>query len=251
VAAGTRPLGEDGLGAGAAPPRAHLRVAQRRPLAVRRPGLAKPTAKLALAIAAAGAAAIALGSALGLPNPLEQRSQALVGSLGFSGTALDSGIAAGVYRGPFHPVRGRYAYGRRDARFGASRSGHMHEGQDVFAKSGTPLVAVSDGVVVDGAGARGRYAGGRGNYLVIYNPDATRSYVYMHMLEPPELRRSDRVTAGEMIGAVGCSGSCWGPHLHFEVRRGKATLRSHTRPIDPRRYLERLPPASTELAKPD
>jgi murein DD-endopeptidase MepM/ murein hydrolase activator NlpD len=216
---------------------------------VRRPGLVKPTAKLAAALAAAGAAAVALGSALGLPNPLEQRGAALAGSLGFPGSAIDSGIAAGVYRGPFHPVRGRFGYGHRDARFGALRSAHVHEGQDVFAKSGTPLVAVTDGVVVDGAGADSRYAGGRGNYLVIYDPDAHRSYVYMHMLEPPTLERGDRVGAGERIGAIGCTGSCWGAHLHFEVRRGKAKLRSRTKPTDPLRFLRRLPPAPTELAQ--
>jgi murein DD-endopeptidase MepM/ murein hydrolase activator NlpD len=215
---------------------------------VRRPGLTKPTAKLALAVAAAGAAAVALGSALGLPSPLEQQGRALAGSVGFPGSALDSGTAAGVYRGPFHPVRGKHGYGHRDARFGALRSGHLHEGQDVFAKPGTPLVAITDGVLVDAGPAYGRYAGGRGNYVVIYDREANRSYVYMHMLKPPKLGRRDRVAAGQRIGAVGCSGSCWGPHLHLELRRGRAKLRSQTKPIDPLPLLERLPPAPAELA---
>jgi murein DD-endopeptidase MepM/ murein hydrolase activator NlpD len=199
-------------------------------------------------LAATGAAAIALGSLLGIPNPLEQRSRALASGLGFPGSAADSGIAAGVYRGPFNPVRGEHGYGNRDARFGAPRTGHLHEGQDVFAKPGTPLVAIADGVVVDAAPADSRFAGGRGNYVVIYERAANRSYVYMHMLEPPPLRRGDRVTAGELVGAVGCTGSCWGPHLHLELRRGKATLRSRTKPLDPLPLLGRLPPAPSELA---
>jgi murein DD-endopeptidase MepM/ murein hydrolase activator NlpD len=214
----------------------------------RRPGLVKPTAKLAVVLAAAGAAAIAVGSLLGLPNPLEQRSRALASALGFPFSAADSGIAAGVYKGPFQPVRGKHGYGKRDARFGALRTGHLHEGQDVIAKSGTPLVAIADGVVVDAAPAESRFAGGRGNYLAIYERSANRSYVYMHMLEPPTLKRGDEVTAGQLVGAVGCTGSCWGAHLHLELRRGKATLRSHTKPLDPLPLLKRLPPAPSELA---
>ncbi len=60
-------------------------------------------------------------------------------------------------------------FGEADARYGASRSGHVHEGQDVFAPAGTPLVALRGGVVVE----RGD-DGGRGNYVAVYTPVAAR-----------------------------------------------------------------------------
>ena len=45
------------------------------------------------------------------------------------------------------PIRGRHNYGQSGARFGAGRSGHSHQGQDVMAACGTPLVAARGGVV--------------------------------------------------------------------------------------------------------
>jgi murein DD-endopeptidase MepM/ murein hydrolase activator NlpD len=42
---------------------------------------------------------------------------------------------------------------------------------------------------------------------------------------------------GERVGAVGCTGSCWGDHLHFELRRGRGTTAA---PIDPLPLLKRL-----------
>ena len=48
------------------------------------------------------------------------------------------------------PVRGHVAdFGEADARFGAGRAGHVHEGQDVFAPAGTPLVSLRKGTVVE------------------------------------------------------------------------------------------------------
>jgi murein DD-endopeptidase MepM/ murein hydrolase activator NlpD len=45
------------------------------------------------------------------------------------------------------------------------------------------------------------------------------------------------VRTGERIGAVGCTGSCWGDHLHIEMRRGRGTT---GRPLDPLPQLRRL-----------
>jgi murein DD-endopeptidase MepM/ murein hydrolase activator NlpD len=122
---------------------------------------------------------------------------------------------AGAER-PVHPVAGRVDYGSIDAGFGAARSGHVHSGQDVFAPAGTPLVAVADGIVVE-AGSDA----GRGNYVAVFDSERRRTYVYFHMLEPASVREGERVAAGKRLGAVGCSGSCWGDHLHFEVRLGR------------------------------
>jgi murein DD-endopeptidase MepM/ murein hydrolase activator NlpD len=130
------------------------------------------------------------------------------------------------------PVRGRPDWGEQDARFGAYRGGHMHEGQDVFAAAGTPLVAIRNGRVVETGDD-----GGRGNYIAIWSPEARHTFVYLHMLRPARLRPGEVVWMGERVGAVGCTGACWGDHLHFEIRRGRGTS---GRPRDPMPLLKRL-----------
>ncbi len=119
-----------------------------------------------------------------------------------------------VYRDRAHvfPVRGSHSYGSSASRFGAPRSGHTHQGQDVAANAGTKLVAVHDGRVA----VRQYQAGGAGHYLVIRGADGSDS-VYMHMPRRSFLEPGDRVLAGEAIGAVGSTGASSGPHLHFEL----------------------------------
>jgi murein DD-endopeptidase MepM/ murein hydrolase activator NlpD len=119
--------------------------------------------------------------------------------------------------GPFVPVVGKVDYGTAENAFGAARSGHMHSGHDMFAATGTPLVAVADGVVVD-AGSDG----GQGNYVHLYDPERKQTYIYMHMVAPAEVKTGDKVAAGEQLGGVGCTGSCSGDHLHFEIRAGES-----------------------------
>lgn len=43
----------------------------------------------------------------------------------------------------------------------------------------------------------------------------------MHMVEAAEVKTGAQVRAGQRIGGVGCTGSCWGDHLHFEVHAGR------------------------------
>jgi murein DD-endopeptidase MepM/ murein hydrolase activator NlpD len=121
--------------------------------------------------------------------------------------------------GPFVPIVGQVDYGTAENAFGAARSGHTHSGQDMFAPAGTPLVAATDAVVAD-AGSDG----GQGNYVHLYDPRRDRTYVYMHMIAPTPLEPGERVRAGERVGGVGCTGSCWGEHLHFEVRKGRGAF---------------------------
>jgi murein DD-endopeptidase MepM/ murein hydrolase activator NlpD len=79
-------------------------------------------------------------------------------------------------------------------------------------------VAVRDGVVVETGDD-----GGRGNYVAIFSAKARETYVYLHMNEPSRVDPGERVRAGRRIGSVGCTGLCFGDHLHFEVRRGRGT----------------------------
>jgi murein DD-endopeptidase MepM/ murein hydrolase activator NlpD len=118
----------------------------------------------------------------------------------------------------------------------------------MFAKKGTPLVSVRDGVVVDRGKVNGRYSGGRGNYLAIYSPLDDRSFVYLHLLQPPPVFVGDQVKAGQQIGQMGCTGTCFGTHLHFEIRIGEARLRAKTKAVDPLPYLRQWPQAPKALA---
>jgi hypothetical protein len=115
-------------------------------------------------------------------------------------------------RGVF-PIRGAYDFGGDDARFGAQRNGHIHQGQDVTAAEGTPLVSPVDGYVY----WRKVQAGGAGHYLVIRAASGT-DYVLMHLVAGSELvDKGDPVKAGQQIGQVGHTGDAEGPHLHFEI----------------------------------
>ncbi len=143
--------------------------------------------------------------------------------------------AAEAASGPFAPLVGEPDYGSAEAGFGAARSGHVHAGQDMFAPAGTPLVAVADGVVAD-AGADG----GQGNYVHLYDPEREQTYVYMHMIEPARVGTGERVEAGEQLGGVGCTGSCWGDHLHFEIRAGRGFTGEARDPLPSLREWERL-----------
>jgi murein DD-endopeptidase MepM/ murein hydrolase activator NlpD len=151
------------------------------------------------------------------------------------GEEAPTSLAITAESGPIHPVGvdTRVDYGEFDARFGADRGGRAHEGQDMFAKPGTPLLAVRDGVVVEKGND-----GGRGNYVAIYSASEDQTYVYLHMLRPTGLSSGADVPASAQVGAMGCTGSCYGTHLHFEVRLGKGIER---KPIDPLPLLKRWP----------
>jgi len=114
--------------------------------------------------------------------------------------------------GHIFPIRGRHDYGSSASRFGAARSGHSHQGQDMFAACGTQLVAARGGVV-----KYSQYHAAAGNYIVIDGDGTGVDYAYMHMIGPSPLRVGQRVSTGQPIGAVGQTGSASGCHLHFEM----------------------------------
>ena len=127
------------------------------------------------------------------------------------------------------PVQGAYSFGGPDARFGAEREGHTHQGQDILAASGTPVVAPRTGFII----WRAYQAGGAGYYVVLHGDD-DRHYVFMHLKAGSVLvDKGQAVTAGQQLAAVGATGAASGPHLHFEiwVNGWYASKASH--PIDP------------------
>lgn len=132
------------------------------------------------------------------------------------------------------PIRGPFSFGSGGSRFGAGRSGHIHQGQDLGASCGLNLVSVRKGRVV----YNGYQGGGAGNYLVIRNTGTNSSFVYMHMLRRSGLKVGRTVGAGTPIGKVGNTGSSFGCHLHFEYWVGP--WQRGGKPIDPLGYLKSL-----------
>lgn len=105
------------------------------------------------------------------------------------------------------PVRARHTYGDG---LGAGRN---HQGQDLMAKCGKPVVAAQAGRVR----IKDYQASGAGNFVVIKGADSDFDYVYMHMLPGLDVAEGDRVEVGDPIGQVGSTGRSSACHLHFEM----------------------------------
>ena len=117
-------------------------------------------------------------------------------------------------------------------RFGAGRSGHTHQGQDVFAKCGTPLVAARGGKVRWKA-----YHSAAGNYVVIDGAGTGIDTVYMHLKRPSLLKKGQKVYTGQLLGYVGDTGDAVGCHLHFEMWSSPGWYEGGA-PFDPLSYLK-------------
>ena len=107
------------------------------------------------------------------------------------------------------PILGPHGYGEAIARFGGGRG---HQGQDVFAACGTPLVAARGGVV-----KFKQYHARAGYYLIIDGERTGIDYSYMHLKSAALVDKGDRVRTGQLIGYVGDTGDASGCHLHFEM----------------------------------
>ena len=104
------------------------------------------------------------------------------------------------------PIRGKHEYGDG---LGAGRG---HQGVDVFAACGAPIVAARGGTV-----KMAKYQSRAGNYIVIDGAQTGVDYMYAHLREPALFQRGDRVHTGDVIGYNGDTGSASGCHLHFEM----------------------------------
>jgi murein DD-endopeptidase MepM/ murein hydrolase activator NlpD len=124
-----------------------------------------------------------------------------------------------------YPIRGRHADRGPIGLFGVPRNGgRTHEGFDVNAACGTPVVAARGGRVVRSDYDPVLY----GNLVIIRGERTRRDYWYAHLRHASKLRVGDRVRTGERIGSIGDTGNARtiGCHLHFQLLvRG--------RPIDP------------------
>jgi murein DD-endopeptidase MepM/ murein hydrolase activator NlpD len=151
---------------------------------------------------------------------LQAASRALasrIQSLQSSGTAsgpVDSTVSAS---GMIWPVAGPVT-----SNFGW-RWGRMHEGIDIAAPTGAPTVASASGVVIYSA-----WMSGYGN-LVVIDHGGGLATAYAH-LSAYGTSTGASVAQGQTIGYIGCTGHCFGSHLHFEVRVNGS-------PVDPLGYL--------------
>ncbi|HOI31047.1 MAG TPA: peptidoglycan DD-metalloendopeptidase family protein [Melioribacteraceae bacterium] len=121
----------------------------------------------------------------------------------------------------FHPVLGRYK---------------AHLGTDYAAPTGTPIMTVGDGVVIEAG-----YTGGNGNYVKVRH-NSTYTTQYLHMSKFAKgIRSGVAVKQGQIIGYVGSTGLATGPHVCFRFWK-------NGRQVDALR--EKLP-SSNPVAKED
>jgi murein DD-endopeptidase MepM/ murein hydrolase activator NlpD len=138
-----------------------------------------------------------------------------------------------TFYGYAFPILGAHEFGVSAGRFGAGRSGHTHQGQDVMAACGTPLIAARGGKV--------QFAGfqyAAGNYLVIDARGSTNDFMYAHLAEPSPLQAGDTVRTGQPIGIVGDTGDATACHLHFEIWAAPGWYEGGA-PFDPLPELEK------------
>ena len=109
--------------------------------------------------------------------------------------------------------------------FGDHRSRHAHQGIDIPAPKGTPVVATADGVVV-----AAEHQSGYGRIVKIAHGGGIETW-YAH-LRSWLVDAGDSVRCGQCIGACGDSGNATGPHLHYEVHVNDV-------PVNPLAYLPR------------
>lgn len=125
------------------------------------------------------------------------------------------------------PVQGREIvspFGLRQLPW--EENGRLHEGVDIAAPFGSPVLAAADGVVVD-AGRSYTY----GRYVRVKHAEGLTS-LYAHMgAVAPDMAPGRAVKAGMPVGEIGSSGTSTGPHLHFELRDAK------DRPLNPGLFL--------------
>jgi peptidoglycan DL-endopeptidase CwlO len=105
------------------------------------------------------------------------------------------------------------------------RWGQLHAGVDIAVPAGTPIRAADDGTIV--LVQSEAESGGYGNYTCIDHGGGL-STCYAH--QSSQAITSGSVSQGDVIGYVGCTGHCYGDHLHFETRVNGT-------PVDPMGYL--------------
>jgi len=141
---------------------------------------------------------------------------------------LQASASAPLPAGPIRHGSGQFIWpvdGPVVSGFGM-RWGRMHEGIDIAVPAGTPIRAAASGSVVLQQGEA--ESGGYGNFTCLDHGGGLQT-CYAHQ-SSFAVSAGQSVSQGDVIGYVGCTGHCFGDHLHFEVRINGA-------PTDPLGYL--------------
>jgi hypothetical protein len=138
-----------------------------------------------------------------------------------------------VADGAVFPVAGAHNFGNAENRYGAARSGHVHEGQDILTAEGTPDVAPLAGTIT----STSFQAGGAGYYAVEHTLIGF-DFMFAHCKATSlAVSAGQAVAAGQQLCAAGQTGDATAPHLHFEMWVGGwQAPGGHS--IDPLAYLE-------------
>ena len=138
-----------------------------------------------------------------------------------------------VASGAVFPVAGAHNFGGPDNRYGAPRSGHVHEGQDILTAEGTPDVAPLAGTITSTS-----YQAGGAGYYAVEHTDIGFDLVFAHcQASSLAVGAGQAVAAGQALCLAGQTGDATAPHLHFEMWVGGwYAPGGHT--IDPLPYLE-------------
>ena len=117
--------------------------------------------------------------------------------------------------GPF-PVAGPASWSNDWHAFRPCPYPHLHEGLDIFAPWGTPVVAVVNGVL----NSKG-VSSMSGLFVEITNASGTK-FFYCHLSRFAAVHTGQRVRRGQVLGYIGTTGDARGttPHLHFQVEPG-------------------------------
>lgn len=106
-----------------------------------------------------------------------------------------------------------------------------HTGVDYAAPTGTPVVSIGDGVVIEKG-----YKGGGGHTVKIRH-NSTYTSAYLHLSKyGKDLRVGSHVSQGQVIGYVGSSGTATGPHLDFRIWKNGCPidpLKMESPPVEP------------------
>lgn len=92
---------------------------------------------------------------------------------------------------------------------------HGHNGIDLGAPRGTPILAAAEGTVIINR-SNGAWNGGYGNFVVILHPNGTQT-LYAHMSKS-KVTAGEKVAKWQIVGYIGMTGLTTGPHIHFEIR---------------------------------
>jgi murein DD-endopeptidase MepM/ murein hydrolase activator NlpD len=144
------------------------------------------------------------------------------GQSGF-GASFGAKGGGGDTQSPIPGMSVTTGYGAKDAGMWKG-SNNKHTGQDYAAAVGTDVQVVADGTVIDEG-----LDSGYGIYVQVDHGSGYQT-IYGHLSEK-KVKVGDAVKKGKVIGKVGTTGNVTGPHLHFEVRKGK------NNPVDPSTFI--------------